>query len=851
MTKRALWLASLAGLVSAPAITTAQDAAEADSSGLEEVVVTARKREENLQDVPLSITAFTADDIEARGLRGLADIAAQTPGFSFENYGGSLGTPVIRGQTQGVLTNPVQNVASFFNGVYLQKGYLVDASLLAVQQVEVLKGPQSALYGRNAFSGAVNYMTRDPTQEFEAFAEVTVGTDERLDVTGLLNLPLSDTFGLLISAGRREFDGTWRNDHPLADDPRASTKGNVGGYDTDVAYLAAQFRPTDKLTIDLKYSYADSDEESAPLITRTVAGLASGQTATGAAVNNMNCSLPGARAAGPDPVTGRPVSALTASTTPILFCGELGANIELAPGEVRNGEIIIDPRAIGYRGTANLTSLNFGYELSDAWALKYTYGKVAGKSLVVGAPARDASVGVPAIPFVTVPGFPGGPAAGFGYLRNGTLAVFDPGLPGTQVTFDSRPNGNLRAASHEFTGQFAGDGLIRSALLGAYYSDTEDREQGGAFWGAINSFDRRRTLSLNTPAVVPLGFTNTLIDTYVKSVYGSVEFAFSEAWRFTAEGRYTQEELSYLDIQNAAATTPSPCSPPGQFQEFQDNHFEPRVSLNWRPTADINAFVSGSKGYKVGGFNGRTLDASQCTYKPEENTTYEIGVKTSWLDRRLTANLTVYYIDWTELQQNVARIVAPGIPVASLVIGNIGDAEAKGAEFDGSFKITDAWRFDYGLSFADTTFASGSRSDRYLFNSMCDNIVCPANGNISGNNIQRSPKTKANLGLSFDTGLGSGDWRMGARLDGTYQSKQYLDEMNVSWVPDRTLLNAAVTLNRGPFDARLWVRNLTDEEYLSSSLTLVGTNGARTTSLTSFYGEQREVGLTLSYKFGD
>jgi iron complex outermembrane receptor protein len=134
---------------------------------------------------------------------------------------------------------------------------------------------------------------------------------------------------------------------------------------------------------------------------------------------------------------------------------------------------------------------------------------------------------------------------------------------------------------------------------------------------------------------------------------------------------------------------------------------------------------------------------------------------------------------------------------------------------------------------------------------MCDNIVCPANGNISGNNIQRSPKTKANLGLSFDTGLGSGDWRMGARLDGTYQSKQYLDEMNVSWVPDRTLLNAAVTLNRGPFDARLWVRNLTDEEYLSSSLTLVGTNGARTTSLTSFYGEQREVGLTLSYKFGD
>jgi iron complex outermembrane recepter protein len=771
-----------------------------------------------------------------------------------------------------VLTNPVQNVASFFNGVYLQKNYMVDASLLAIQQVEVLKGPQSALYGRNAFSGAINYTTRKPGDTLEGNVELTVGTDERYEATGWISLPLSDKFGIVLSAGKRDYDGTWENDHPLADDPQASTRGNLGGLDQRLGYIGAQFRPTEKLTFDIAYSYADSDKESAPLITRTglspvaagfpsvtvgyvPGGLTSGHTAAGTGVSNMNCSTPSARAGAVDS-QGRPLSNLPAVPSGVLYCGEIGADIGLAPGEVRNGNLIVDPRAVGYRGTSNLFSFNASMDLTDSWALKYTYGKVAGSSLVIGAPARDASRGAPRIAGTTIldPAFPTS-APTFAYLLNGTLAAFDPGLAGTQVTFDSRPNGNLSAKSHEIQAQFTGEGVVRSGLFGVYYSDTEDREQGASRWAAINSFDRTRDLRLPFPPFTQLGFTNTLIDTYVRSVYGSIELRFVDSLALELEGRYSREELSYYDIQNLVGGAPF-------FQELTDNHFEPRVSLTWSVNDDVNLYLSGAKGHKIGGFNGRTgvnaatgvvFDLSQREYEPEENTTYEIGAKTRWLDGRLIANLAVFYVDWTDLQQNEARNIQTGVNavVSGLVIGNIGDAEVKGAELEGSFAFTDAWRLDYGISYADATFASGARSDRYFVNDMCDNIVCPRNGDISGNSIQRSPKTKANVGLAYQTNFGDGNWKFGARLDGTYQSKQYLDEMNLGWVPDRTLLNTAVTLSRGEFEGRLWVRNLTDEEYLSSSLVLVGTGGPRTTSLTSFYGEQREVGLTVSYKFGN
>jgi len=135
---------------------------------LEEIVVTARKRDENIQDIPISITSFSASDLARKNIQEMTDISLFTPGFNFENFGGYGSTaPVIRGATQVAATGRAQqNVSFFLDGVYLPRSYVTDMGFADMERVEVVKGPQSARYGRNAFMGAVNYISKHPTEEW-------------------------------------------------------------------------------------------------------------------------------------------------------------------------------------------------------------------------------------------------------------------------------------------------------------------------------------------------------------------------------------------------------------------------------------------------------------------------------------------------------------------------------------------------------------------------------------------------------------------------------------------------------------------------------------------------------------
>lgn len=143
-------------------------AQESGQSGvLEEVVVTARSREEKLQTIPLAITAFTSDDLAKRSVGDRRDVARLTPGFVFEEYSGTGNTaPVIRGATQ-IAGSTEQPVSFFLDGVYLPRSYVTDIGFTGIERIEIVKGPQSARYGRNAFMGAVNYVARKPTEDWK------------------------------------------------------------------------------------------------------------------------------------------------------------------------------------------------------------------------------------------------------------------------------------------------------------------------------------------------------------------------------------------------------------------------------------------------------------------------------------------------------------------------------------------------------------------------------------------------------------------------------------------------------------------------------------------------------------
>lgn len=168
--------AALAPTLASEALAQGQSA---QAGMLEEIVVTARKREERLQEIPLSVTAFTTGDMAKRSIKDMKDIARFTPGFSFGDFGGGGATaPVIRGANQ-VAGNFEQNVSFFLDGIYLPRSYMTNLGFGNFERIEVVKGPQSARYGRNAFMGAINYVSKRPTEEWMAEGTATVGNHKR------------------------------------------------------------------------------------------------------------------------------------------------------------------------------------------------------------------------------------------------------------------------------------------------------------------------------------------------------------------------------------------------------------------------------------------------------------------------------------------------------------------------------------------------------------------------------------------------------------------------------------------------------------------------------------------------
>lgn len=209
----------------------AQDAAPAtpepgtspDSVSAGEIVITARKREETLNDVPLSVTAVNAQELVASGGAGLDDIAQLTPGLTFQTFnGGGLGSPVIRGLAQTDISSFDNNVGIFLDGVYLNAKANLNLALFGLERVEVVKGPQSALYGSNTFSGAINYVTVKPGFTPEGRVLATVGTDDRYEGSVRLSGPLTDTVAIGFGAAYSSFDGTIRN--------QLQPKENLGGW---------------------------------------------------------------------------------------------------------------------------------------------------------------------------------------------------------------------------------------------------------------------------------------------------------------------------------------------------------------------------------------------------------------------------------------------------------------------------------------------------------------------------------------------------------------------------------------------------------------------------------------------
>ena len=226
---------------------------------LEEIVVTARKREENLQEVPVAISVFTGDVLLERGILSTRDLYANTPGLNYDTgFDQNAGTPAIRGVVSQEIATYRQKVTTFLDGMPIL-GQQGTAPFLAVQQVEVLRGPQSAAFGRSTFGGAINFITVDPGDELAANVDLDVGSNSLLNFNGLLSGPLGENVGGLIAvlSNQRDGESNWVT---------AEEGFTLGGESSQSVLAKLLFTPSDTSSIELRYKWLETDHEQTPRV---------------------------------------------------------------------------------------------------------------------------------------------------------------------------------------------------------------------------------------------------------------------------------------------------------------------------------------------------------------------------------------------------------------------------------------------------------------------------------------------------------------------------------------------------------------------------------------------------------
>lgn len=477
------------GAASAPVVSHAQ-------AMIEEVVVTARKRSESLQDVPLAITPISGEALEKQGFVNLTDVAGTTPGLSYMEgaTSGYQGSATIRGLAQGFLQDRVQNVAVFLDGVYLQRQSMANMGMVDMARIEVVKGPQNSLYGRNAFAGAINYVTQKPTEEFDAYVSATYGDHDREDYRATVSGPIIDSVLLgRASFGTSFYDGHTKNPSPFAKFSvpgynNSGSDGMLGGYDDETFNIALTFMPSDSLTFSGAYYKTRLKREEQPRGVISGALEVAGNQATPYGDMNFN-PVPIATVRrngngdnsitygntmwqgrfplkqGPGTWLGNSLADQwndfgelvykdnTYFLSDLSTCDPLCDGLDPVPDpRIYNA---VDHRGTGFTADSDILTLGVDWEIDDQWALSYLYGWVDHTGTTGGSADRDIERA---------------------WLLNDISVVAPYTDPFVHVSaFSSRPIIDQKVFSHELRFDWAGNDTF-SGSFGAYYSKVEDEQ---------------------------------------------------------------------------------------------------------------------------------------------------------------------------------------------------------------------------------------------------------------------------------------------------------------------------------------------------------------------------------------
>ncbi len=776
---------------------------------LEEVTTVARKVPERLIDVPLAITKFDTQEIERAGIRNLDDIAALTPSLTFSNVIGEfLPVPVIRNMAPTAIFQE-NNAGVFVDGVFVSGREGLNFAQLDLSDIEVVKGPVSALYGRSTFSGAIIYTTARPTDTFEGRAEAQVGSQDKAFAKLTLSGPIAgDWLQGRVALMYDNWEGSYTN-HGGGD--------RLGGYEYNTVNASLLFAPSENFEAVLGL-YVSDDQIGTPALTSV-------------ATNCENRALVNPMASGF-----------------ANFCGELP----------EAGDLSTVIQAQGEDRDLVRTHLNLTWDLAGGSAIS----SISGYSSLQQSFTEDASRSGPAV--FTYQATPFAPMAP-GFLRTLQTGLLQIG-PGDETEefsqelrftspLDQALRFSLGGYYYSTESESASDGVVSTQPLPADFFAFCPCVQTGPTTALSLGFANAIYLPwFTSPIGDALPFPIVREETEALAGFGYLEADFGQRWEGRLEARYTEEEKTVTDLLGDSP-----------MQNNTWSFVTWRANLSYKPDEDTTLYGSVATGEKSGAFDTASVDFDGgggqppelivFNVDPEKNTTFELGWKQRSGSGRVQSDLALFYIDWTDIviPQVITEVEGQVVNIPFSLDVNAGDATIYGVELAVAAQLSEGWLVSVNGSWADAQYDDAVAETFREFPSFAPE------GDVSGKKVLRQSQWKGALSLTYEAPLNERlDWFV--RGDLAHQDEQFADSTNQTIIPSHTSFNARLGFRAERYDLELWGLNLFEDDGPTGAFRDVRFDNSVSTSpalvgsvfpfrYTVSHPRLRQLGLTLRVKF--
>ncbi|HEX6995218.1 MAG TPA: TonB-dependent receptor [Gammaproteobacteria bacterium] len=781
---------------------------------LEEVIVTAERRETSLQQTPISVAAFTADAIEAKGIETVEDIALFTPNLDIKGSRGTGNTSPtyqIRGLSGGGGATGERAAALYIDGVFVPRTTGPFMSMLDVERVEVLRGPQGTLFGRNSTGGAIRVFTRQPGPESEGYVELGFGNFDRQEVSAMVNVPISDTVFFRVQGGYFEQDGYVRRGTQM-----------LGGSEDTIGRLQLAYEPSDALSV--RFSYSTSDSES----------------------------------------DGNPQDLAWFDMRPDLdFEGNRAdwiSDFLEASGQPRI-EPYNDPRIV--LDDYTMPSWCFLDDIDPDWdALCEQTNESEYDQLDVNVEWRLRDN----VTLTSITGFSDFSSFGItDWVQLGT--EMRPSLVESDVTYQELQLGVDLA-----------DGRVELVTGVSYFQEDSGSSGANLERRGTSAYPPQLALGNGDAGIFRTGDAILTQDATSYGVFANAtlqvtdRFALTPGIRFAwDEKEVTQTELASDDFTPAPGTTSTTV-----FAEDDWSETDWRLTADFDVTDGIMVYATASKAFRAGAYSyaiadeltGEAQTAALATsppfVPPESVENSEVGVRTELIDGRLRLNFTYYDMTYGDRQAPI-QVSDPNSPTGfRIALTNAGDVELDGIELDGQLAVTSAFAIDFAAGIVDSHLLDVcANNGDFLFPGPVEESY------TIGARWAKALRNGADLGWSLSYAhVGEQQTHPG----GTHDAVAKCGSPTPGWfldsryeLPSYALVNARVRYGSadGRWAVTLFANNLTDETYgtyatrfgggfwdFVNPMAAGGIGIPERSALGLTMGRPREVGLTFQYSFG-